>query len=217
VGKKPNKLPTRVSGLLSGDLFSLPVIFCPKNQRFSFVFSIFHLAILLSCLTRDGFAKCVNEGCWLIKAALIGGGWFLTLFLPNSFFELYVYFAEYGSFVFLLIQSLCLIDLFYIFAEYIAAKIDKGNNCYIAIALLCSGVFYILTGTSVWNLYGTYYSESCRINQWSLVALVVYDVACVGLIMMKFHPNGSVVTSGAVSLLLTYWRIAFFFYNKSFL
>lgn len=55
------------------------VIKCPQESldsclgissvyRFSFVFVIFHMIILICCLTRDGFAKCVNEGCWMIKA-----------------------------------------------------------------------------------------------------------------------------------------------------
>lgn len=130
------------------------VIQCPQESldtclgisavyRFSFVFAIFHLVVLLCCLTRDAFAKCVNEGCWFVKALIIFAGFIVTLYIPNEFFRYYAELTNYGGFAFLLVQSVSLIDFLYLWAEFWAEKYNRGNGCYGTLLILISLITHV--------------------------------------------------------------------------
>jgi|NOAtaT_7_FD_contig_41_4182668_length_626_multi_2_in_0_out_0_1 hypothetical protein len=59
----------------------------------------------------------MNEGWWCIKFLLVIGGFFAFFFVDNNFFVGYTYFARYFGSAFLVIQSIMLIDLFYMWGE----------------------------------------------------------------------------------------------------
>lgn len=50
---------------------------------------------------RGQFAKEVNEGIWGIKVLFIAGGFYGSLYIPNTFFEYYVDFSAIVSGVYM--------------------------------------------------------------------------------------------------------------------
>lgn len=170
----------------------------------SAVFVVFHLVILLCCLTRDGFAKFVNEGCWIVKMLIICGMFFGTLFIPNSFFVYYAEFTNYGGFVFLVVQSVSLIDFCYIWAEYWALKYNNGNSCYGVLLIVFAFLLYAGTGLLLWAQYSVFMISSCPGSIVWLCVNAILPIAWTIMIILKFHPTGSIITSGGVSILITY-------------
>ena len=51
--------------------------------------AILHMLIGFACLTRDGFAKCVNEGAWGLKILGVMIMWVGMLFIPSNYFDYY--------------------------------------------------------------------------------------------------------------------------------
>jgi serine incorporator 1/3 len=60
----------------------------------SFVLATMYLGLLITMLIRGEMAKAANEGFWALKFVYIGGFFFGSLYIPNSFFEWYVDFAR---------------------------------------------------------------------------------------------------------------------------
>ena len=85
--------------------------------RISFALLIFHLILTVLLFTRDSFAKFVNEQCFGLKALIIVLITIALLFIHNSKLLLYVRFSSYVSFVFLIYQSIILIDFGYTWNE----------------------------------------------------------------------------------------------------
>lgn len=172
--------------------------------RLSFVLAIFHLIVLLCCLTRDSFAKIVNEGLWGFKLILILAGFIGMLFVSNNFFEPYAKSSMYISGIFLFVQAVCLIDAFYLWAQFWAKKYDDGNNCYGCLLIFTSLLMYSVAGYFIFSGFKHFWISGCIGNITILIFAVIFTLAFVVLIVLKFHPNGSIITSGAISIFGVY-------------
>lgn len=168
--------------------------------RLSFVLAIVHLLVGLSCLTRDGFAKTVNEGLWGFKMLVVAGGFFGSLFISNNFFIPYAKSSLYFGGIFLFVQAVSLIDAFYLWADFWAKKYDDGNGCYGCLLIFTSFSMYVLTGYFIYKGFNEFWVEGCFGNKLMLILPVIICVAFVVLIILKFHPTGSIITSGAISI-----------------
>lgn len=63
------------------------------------------------------------------------------LFVDNSVFEDYATASKYISIVYMILQSIILIDIFYMFSIGMVKKYDEGNNCYGAYLIFFTIVF----------------------------------------------------------------------------
>ena len=172
--------------------------------RLSFVLAVFHFLIMISCLTRDSFAKIVNEGLWGVKMLIILGGCIGMLFVSNSFFIPYAKASMYFGGVFLFVQAVSLIDAFYLWAEFWANKFDEGNNCYGCLLSFTSLMMYIATGYFIYSGFANFWISGCYGNIIILIIALVGAVAFIVLIILRFHPKGSIITSGAISIFGVY-------------
>lgn len=172
--------------------------------RMSFVLAIVHVLVGLSCLTRDKFAKIVNEGLWGFKMILTAGGFFGTLFISNDFFDSYAKASIYLSGVFLFVQAVSLIDGFYLWAGFWAKKYDDGNGCYGCLLIFTSLLQYALVGFFAYHGYSKFWVEGCSGNKLMLITPMIFVFAFFVLIVLKFHPHGSILTSGAISIFGVY-------------
>jgi serine incorporator 1/3 len=172
--------------------------------RMSFVLAIVHILVGLSCLTRDKFAKIVNEGLWGFKMILTAGGFFGTLFMSNDFFNTYAKVSIYLSGMFLFVQAVSLIDGFYLWASFWAKKYDDGNGCYGCLLIFTSLLQYALIGFFVYHGFTHFWQPGCSGNKFMLITPVFFTIFFIILIVLRFHPNGSVLTSGAISIFGVY-------------
>ena len=81
--------------------------------RLSFALLIFFLLMLWCSLFTGAFSKAVNHGCWITKIFFIVALFILFHFIPNPFFEGYMWFARVASAIFLVIQIIIFIDFAY--------------------------------------------------------------------------------------------------------
>lgn len=172
--------------------------------RLSFVLAVFHLLVLLCCLTRDSFAKIVNEGLWGFKMLLILGGFFGMLFVSNNFFIPYAKASMYFGGLFLFVQAVSLIDAFYLWAQFWAKKFDDGNNCYGCLLIFTSLLMYGATSFFIYIGFHNFWLSGCGGNKTILIFAILFALAFVVLIILKFHPQGSIITSGAISIFGVY-------------
>lgn len=157
----------------------------------------------MCCLTRDGFAKAVNEQCFGIKALIILAGYIGCVFIPKGFFSVYGYITDGASCLFLIVQSITLIDFSYLWAEDWAMRYDKGNKCYgvlliVFAVILYSGCAFILVEMFI------NYTNTCGANWVWLIINCLLPIAWTVLILLKLHPTGSIITSGSLSIIITY-------------
>lgn len=95
--------------------------------RMSLTLVIFFALIIIFCFFRNAISKAVNEGCWFLKILFILGIFILFFFVPKDFFEGYVTFAQIFSALFMIFQSIMLIDLFYMWGQGWAKQYDEGR------------------------------------------------------------------------------------------
>lgn len=161
---------------------------------------IFHFLIALSTLTRDGFSKCVNEGLWGPKMLFVGTMWILSLFIPNAFFIGYAKWTIYLAGIYLFVQMVSLIDACYLWAEFWAKKFEDGNNCYGCLLIFVTIVLYSGTGYILFYSYKIFWIKGCTGNIILLIVMTLLPIVFTVLIVLKFHPKGSVITASGLSL-----------------
>jgi len=167
--------------------------------RLSACLAVFHLVIGLSCLTRDGFAKCMNEGAWGFKLVMVALMWIGTLFIKNEYFIHYSEFALYASGIYLFVQMVSVVDAMYLWAEYWAQKYDDGNTCYGVLMIFAALGLYGGLGYLIYFSFTMFWVSGCWGNYIILVAVPFFAIAFIVLTILKFHPKGSILTAGAIS------------------
>lgn len=147
---------------------------------------------------------------------LVGLMWIGSCFIKSSFFEGYSKWAVYLAGVYLFVQMVSLIDAFYLWAEFWAKKFDEGNKCYGCLLVFVTLAMYTGTGMILYWSYKTFWIDGCGVNKIMLIMMSVFPVLFTTLIVMKFHPKGSVITSGAISIYGTFliWTAFVSFPNK---
>lgn len=111
---------------LNGDITGAQKDVCfgiSTMYRISFLLALFHLVMLLFGLCPDNEAsRTFHDGCWPFKFLLVLLFFFVTLFIPNDFFQGYGYFAQVVSIPYLLYQVVALVSLAYLVNDSLASN-----------------------------------------------------------------------------------------------
>lgn len=94
--------------------------------RTSFVLFLLFLSMFLIALCRNRVAMIINEGLFTVKYMLCAILLIGSLFMGNDFFIAYSNVAKFISFVYIVLQSIILIDLSYIFGGRLAKRYSEG-------------------------------------------------------------------------------------------
>ena len=132
---------------------------------------------------------------------IVLGGVAGSLFINNSFFIPYAKASLYFSAVFLFVQAVSLIDAFYLWADFWAKKFDDGNNCYGCLLIFTSLLMYAAATFFVIQGFRSFWLPGCGAGKTLLLLAAILSISFVVLIILKFHPTGSIITSGAISIL----------------
>lgn len=84
------------------------------------------LIMMVFILCKNRVSMIVNEGLFTVKYLLIVGLFILSLFLNSSVFVFYSQFARIVSLAYMLIQSVIVIDLFYIAGTKLVKRYNEG-------------------------------------------------------------------------------------------
>jgi hypothetical protein len=93
-----------------------------------------------------------------------------------------------------------LIDAFYLWAEFWAKKFDEGNKCYGCLLIFVTLVMYTGTGFILYWSFKTFWVDGCGMNKFMLILMSILPILFTVLIVLKFHPKGSLITSGSISI-----------------
>jgi hypothetical protein len=118
--------------------------------RTSFTLAIFHLFLFLVCLCPSALTSAIHEGAWGVKFLFVIGIYICTLFIPNSFFKGYGYFAMVAGFLYLLYQMILLIDLAYAWNKKWIGAYDKSEQAESS-ATTCWAII-IITSTVIFDV-----------------------------------------------------------------
>lgn len=158
--------------------------------------------ILLIVWTRNECSKLFNEGMWLLKIVFIGGIFIGFMYVDYSFFNGYRDFARIFGALFLVIQSVMLIDIFYVWGESWKAKYDAGAAWMSSVLLFTAIILYGLTLTLI--ILNFVWFNGCGLNTFLNIANLVIIIAFTVVQLLGYNPNGSLITSGAQALYMTF-------------
>ena len=167
---------------------------------------ILHITIIICLFTRDSFAKFVNEQCFPLKIIAVLVITFLLMFVDNSWMEFYVGMSEIISIVFLIYQSITLIDFGYVWNETWLEKYENGTTFY----MVLMGVFSILLlGSNIYLLYFNFLNfwlPDCVYNKINLVTNVVVIIVLIVLVVLNLNESSSILTAFFITTILTYFN-----------
>ncbi len=174
--------------------------------RVSVSLFVLHIILMTLLLTRDSFAKYVNENCLLLKFILIIAMTIVLMFVDNNSLLFYVNFASVFSTIFLLYQSIVLIDFGYSWNDLWMDKYIKGTTFYgilliLATCLLSSGTCYLLFAT-----IKNFWIEGCGYNKFSIISNILMIILFLVLVLLKLNPDSSIMTGFFVSMIYTYFN-----------
>lgn len=116
---------------------------------------------------------------------------------------MYAYITDGASCLFLLVQTITLIDFAYLWAEEWAMRFNKGNKCYGVLLIVFALFLYAGCGFILVEMFIAF-ANGCASNWIWLIVNCLLPIAWTVLIILKFHPTGSIITSGSVSIIITY-------------
>ena len=88
----------------------------------------------------------------------------------------------------------------YLVAEYWAEKYDNGNTCYGVIMIATMIGVYGFLGFLLFVGFKYYWLPGCYSNKVILLIMPIFAIVFTVLVLLRFHPKGSVITAGSISL-----------------
>lgn len=124
------------------------------------------LALLQTCSTRVSLI--INEGLFFSKFVLIIILFFISLQLSNETFMIYGNLSKVVSYIFLVYQSIILIDLAYLWGIDWARKYSEGSQKH---AVLLIGLSIVMLGGCVAFLVSSFSSHPSEIRWADIMCL----------------------------------------------
>jgi Serine incorporator (Serinc) len=154
--------------------------------------------------TRDKFAKVINEQGFLVKFSIVIGVTIGLLFVNNSYLSVYVQFSTFVSLIFLVYQSIALIDFGYIWSETWVEKYSNGATFYGILLILASMLLLTTNIAALFVNFTNFWLEGCYYNKLNLSFNVLFIIAVLVLVILKTKESSSVMTALFVCTIFTY-------------
>lgn len=170
--------------------------------RISFALSLMYFIILLFVWARNECSKMFNEGLWVLKFLFVCAIFIVFMYVDYSFFDGYRDFARIFGALFLVIQSVMLIDIFYFWGERWKASYDDGATWMAYTLIITSVILYGLAITLI--VLNFIWFNGCGMNTFINVTNLVLCIVVTVVQVLGFNPKGSLITSGSISLYMTF-------------
>lgn len=161
---------------------------------------------MICCLTRDGFAKAVNEGGFGIKCLAVVGLTLLLFIVDNDRLRVYVQAATYCGVLFLLYQNITLIDFGYIWNEKWLQRYEDGNSFYGFLLLTATAGMLVLTVLTTITNFQNFWRDGCSYYKTNLVLSVLLLLGMLVLAVLQLFRSSSILTATFIALVFTYFN-----------
>jgi hypothetical protein len=161
--------------------------------------------MLVIILCKNRVSMVLNEGLFTLKYMLIVGFFLLSLFLSNSVFETYSNIAKVLSLVYMLIQSVVIIDLFYIAGIRLVKRYNEGED---ECGGIMVGLSVIFIGAAIsLNVFAyiNFSRDSCGSNLWLNIAVSALIFVLPIIQLIQLNPQNNLLTTSLIALLITYF------------
>ena len=185
------------SGKTLGTCLGVSAIF-----RMSFALLLMFGLILLACTSKNDCARIVNEELWPVKIFGIIITFIMSLWINNDFFFIYSSIATIFSLFFLLFQIIMIIDICYICSERWVSYYDEGQRYFAFILILVTAGLY--GGTGYFNIILYECFGGCGVGTIVITLNLIFILIVTLFTVSGIHPNGSLLTTGAISIFTTY-------------
>lgn len=163
-------------------------------------------------LFRNKFSMVVNEGLFCVKYIMVLGIFIAFLFVHNNVFTDYSDASKYISIFFMIIQvssifiqSIILIDLFYLAGIKLVARYDKGQTCCAATLIIFSLIFEAAAiGMNVLGYINFSDADTCGNSIWVNIITSIILVILPVLQIFNFNKQNSLLTTALVSMYISY-------------
>lgn len=189
---------------------------CPKDQnielclgislvvRVSLSLVILHFLIFLCILPKNRFSVFVNERFFFFKFIMIMVLTFGFLFVDNYYLVFVVKSSTYLSLVFLIIQSVSLIDFGYKWAENWNRKYEEGSKLFLFLTIFMTLLLFALTIlVTIFNFQNFWISE-CLYNMVILIINVIIILTIFIIVLFTFDTFSTFLTTMFITLILTF-------------
>jgi len=172
--------------------------------RTSVALLCFFALMLIIMLFRNKISQIINEGLFTFKYILVVGLFIGSLFISETFFQGYSAVAKYVSILYMVLQSIMLIDLFYLSGSTLVKKYSNGENAYGGVLIGLTIIFEALGIFLNLLAYIHFSVDDCGSTLWLSIV-----TSCIFLILpmvqlLNLNSQNSLLTTSLVSLLIAY-------------
>lgn len=161
--------------------------------------SLCMLCIMLACPTRT--ALIFNEGLFFSKFVIVG---LLTMFfmqMDNSYFLWFGWVSRIFSYAFVVIQSIILIDLAFLWGINWARNYSAGRNKYAFFLIFFTLVMFALT---FYFIISRFQHDNHQQLAWADYLCLIQIILMVGVQLLNFNKQNSLLTTAALCILVAY-------------
>lgn len=179
---------------------------CFAMTCFFFLFCIIMIRVRSSKDPRAAF----QNGFWFFKFLILVGITVGAFFIPDgTFHDVWFYFGSVGSFIFILIQLILLIDFAYSWNKAWVENAERGNKCWFAGLLSFTGLHYALAIAAV-VLFYIYYTKADDCTEHkvfiSINLILCITVSIVSILpkIQEVQPYSGLLQASLISLYTMY-------------
>jgi hypothetical protein len=165
--------------------------------RMSFILVLFHLLILLICLTRSQIAAVFHDGWWSFKFILVLASFIASFYIDNRFFEGYVVFVRITSVFFLIYQGICILSLSYVINNAVVSYwAESEGSCAGVMLIVFTVIIYALD--LVFLIFQFIWFKGCAFNIIILCVTILFGIIFTVLVALKTREDSSILTNAFV-------------------
>ncbi|KAJ8334834.1 hypothetical protein SKAU_G00404730 [Synaphobranchus kaupii] len=173
-------------------------------------FFLFCLIMIRVRSSKDPRAR-IQNGFWFFKFMILVGITVGAFFIPDGTFNtVWFYFGVVGSFIFILIQLVLLVDFAHSWNESWVSKAEEGNSkCWFGGLLFFTILFYALAFTAVVLFYVFYtQADDCAENKafisLNLIFCIIVSVVSILPKVQEAQPQSGLLQSSLITLYTMY-------------
>ncbi|KAM9306563.1 serine incorporator 2 [Pholidichthys leucotaenia] len=180
---------------------------CFAMACFFFLFSIIMIRVRSS---KDPRAA-IQNGFWFFKFLVLVGIAVGAFFIPNGTFStVWYYFGVVGSFIFIIIQLILLVDFAHSWNQAWVEKAEEGNSkCWYAALLSCTCIHYALAFAAVVLFYVFYTQpDDCAAHKTfislNLIFCIIVSIVSILPKVQEAQPSSGLLQASLISLYTMY-------------
>ena len=155
-------------------------------------------------LCRNKVSQVINEGLFCVKFTILVLLFILTFFLPASVLGVYASISRIASILFMVILMIILIDLFYLYAINVVRRYEEGSDAWAALLIGATVCAYALSFFLVIMAFIQFSHDVCGSTSWLSIVTIVILLLLPAVQLLGFHPQGNLLTTALIGLLISY-------------